>query len=162
MGVFFQMLGYLALTLLVVAIVVGLVHLLSGRRSLNEGPKVKGLKRPPPKVVLGMDVTPESLPDDLLGQARLYWSQGQARLALSLLYRGALTQLITRQEVAIEGSDTESECLSHVEAAVPGNLAQYFRRLSLQWVKVAYSKEEIGSDDFEGLCASWPFERREG
>ena len=157
----FMLVGYLALALLIVALVVLFVNLIK-KSDLGVGPTEKKFKRPPPKVVLGMEVTPESLPDDILAQARLYWGQGKPKLALSLLYRGALTKLITEKEVAIEGSDTESECVEQVERATPGILSSYFKALSVQWMKAAYSREEVKGEDFEGLCAKWPFERRVG
>lgn len=157
----FKLLGILALALLAGALVVLMVHLLKGR-TLKEGPKEKGFKRPPPKVVLGMEVTPESLPDDLLAQAQHYWQKGQQRLAMSLIYRGALTHLIVKQEVSIEGSHTESECLKEVEAVAPKSLSDYFRTLSAQWMRAAYSKEQVTGESFEQLCSQWPFERRTG
>ena len=155
----FGLLGVFALALLVGALVVVLVNILKGRSLKTKLADKPIAKRPPPQVVMGMQVTPESLPADLLAQARLRWSQGQAKLALSLLYRGALSKLIVEQGVAIEGSDTERECLRHVQLASPGGLANYFQRLSSQWVKVAYSHEEVLPQDFEQLCATWPFER---
>jgi hypothetical protein len=79
---------------------------------------------------------------------------------VSLLYRGALSDLITEQEVGIESSDTESECLAQVEAAAPKILAGYFQLLSSQWMKVAYSNELVQTDAFERLCTTWPFGRR--
>ena len=163
-GAFFggllKLVGILALVLLGVVLVVLMVNLIRGRGP-KEGRPGRTLKRPPPQVVMGMEVTPESLPDDLLGQARHYWRDGQTRLAMSLLYRGALTKLITEQEVAIESSDTESECLAQVESVVPGTLTTYFQQLSVQWMKAAYSKEEVAADAFESLCATWPFEGRQ-
>lgn len=156
----FKLVGILALVLLGVFIVVLIINLVKGR---NVGGKVgekSGFKRPPPSVVMGMDVTPESLPKDLLGTARELWGSGQARLALSLLYRGALTKLITDQQVAIVDSDTEYECLHEVENTAPAPLASYFRTLSVQWMKVAYSSEPVASADFETLCSAWPFPNR--
>ncbi|MGJ8723155.1 MAG: hypothetical protein ACSHYB_01250 [Roseibacillus sp.] len=159
MGVLFQLVGILALCLLGVVLVVLMVNLFRAR-SLRVGPGEKIFKRLPPQVLMGMEVTPESLPDNLLGQARHYWGAGQTHLAMSLLYRGALTKLITEQEVPIEGSNTELECVAQVESAAPANLAAYFQLLSLQWMKAAYSKEEVEPESFERLCATWPFEGR--
>ena len=158
-GGVFQLVGILALVLLGVILVVLIVNLFKGR-SLKEGPQKKGFKRPPPKVVMGMAVTPESLPNDLIAQARHDWSEGRCRTAMSLLYRGALTDFITKEEVVIESSDTESECLAQVETSVSGNLASYFQLLSVQWMKAAYSQEQVEADAFERLCQTWPFERR--
>ena len=160
-GGLFKLIGILALLLLAVVLVILMVNLVRGR-SIKEGPREKVLKRPPPKVVMGMEVTPESLPDDLLGQARHHWQSGQSRLAMSLLYRGALTNLITEQEVAIESSNTEAECLAQVKSAAPGKLTDYFQQLSRQWMKAAYSKEEVAAEAFESLCVTWPFEGRQG
>ncbi|WP_411847685.1 hypothetical protein AAFN60_10780 [Roseibacillus persicicus] len=157
----FKLIGILALSLLVVALIVLIVNLVKGRRISNLPEDKNGKrKRALPTVVMGMEVTPESLPDDLLGQARHHWASGEPRLALSLLYRGALTKLIIEQAVAIESSDTEMECLNQVENVAPNLQARYFRQLSKQWMKIAYSKEEVAPGDFENLCTSWPFEGR--
>lgn len=155
----FQLLGYMALALLALVLVVLMVNLFRNRSPLVSE-RQKKFKRPPPRVIMGMEVTPESLPDDLLGKARHLWSQGEHRLAMSLLYRGALSDLITEQEVGIESSDTESECLTQVEAAAPKILAGYFQLLSSQWMKAAYSNELVEAEAFERLCTTWPFGRR--
>lgn len=154
----FQIVGVLALVLLFFALGVLMVNLLK-KRSLGGSPLQEKLRRPPPTMVMGMAVTPESLPEDLLGQAKAYWSKGQPKLAMSLLYRGALTKLITEKEVAIENSDTESECLAQVQQAVPGAMANYFKSLSAHWMRIAYSREDLPREEFESLCANWPFER---
>ena len=156
---FFGLFGILALMLLVAVIAVVIVNLVKGGPSTKLAEK-EGYKRPPPKVVMGLDVTPESLPDDLLAHARMHWEAGEPKDALSLLYRGALTTLITEKEVVIESSDTESECLQQVKETTPGPLANYFQGLSFQWMKAAYSAERVHGQDFEKLCANWPFERR--
>ncbi len=156
-----HLVGILALVLLAIALMVLFVYLLKGRLAFSDSQgKEGGFKRPAPKVVMGMEITPESLPEDLLTQAKSFWNQGQSQLALSLLYRGALSQFVLEKEVSIEGSDTESECLQHVQEATPGLLANYFQSLSLSWMKAAYSHEEVLREDFENLCATWPFERR--
>ena len=50
-----------------------------------------------PDIMFGMDVRPESLPDDITGEARKLWENAQIREALSLLYRGALIRLINKE-----------------------------------------------------------------
>lgn len=49
-----------------------------------------------PTVVMGMNITPESLPDDIVASARAAWAAGDFKEALSLLYRGSLSWLVTR------------------------------------------------------------------
>lgn len=156
---FFQLLGILAILLLLTVLAILCYHLVKNRSRGIEA-KLPSYKRPPPKVVMGMEVTPESLPTDLLGQARHYWDRGDPRLAMSLLYRGALAHLISEQEVSIESSDTEAECLVHVEKEAPNHLASYFGLLSRQWTQVAYSRDEVARESFDRLCLTWPFERR--
>ena len=157
----FQLIGILALVLLVAFLVVLIINLIRNRSRVREGKlKKDGNERARPSIVMGMDVTPESLPQDLLGRAKELWRDGQNRLALSLLYRGALTHLITEEEVAIESSDTEYECLGEVEKTASSGLARYFKQLSTQWMKAAYSTDPVASHDFETLCASWPFRTR--
>jgi hypothetical protein len=153
----FLVIKVLALALLVVVIGVVIYYLIRNYRGPREISEKRGLRRPPPQVVMGMAVTPESLPDDLLGQARKRWQEGEARAALSLLYRGALMQLITGQEIAIEASDTESECVGRVKAGVPERMASYFQILSEQWMRVAYSTLAVSDEEFEMLCSGWPF-----
>ncbi|MEM9081147.1 MAG: hypothetical protein AAGC74_10700 [Verrucomicrobiota bacterium] len=155
----FQLVGIVALVALVVVILMLIFHSLQGRRWGREmGEQVA--KRQAPSVVMGMEIAPESLPDDLLGEARARWGAGDAQGAFSLLYRGALSKLILEREVEIEGSDTESECLRRVEERVPGVLAGYFGELSREWIRVAYSKRVPAGEMFEGLCERWPFEKR--
>lgn len=153
----FQLVGILALCLLVIFILVIMVHLLQARSRGGVVKEKAKFKRAAPSVVMGMDVTSESLPADLVARAKEIWQSGDARQALSLLYRGALTKLITEEDVAIRDSDTEYECLSEVEGTVSEGYAGYFRKLSQQWMKAAYSEEVVEDGEFEFLCTAWPF-----
>ena len=55
----------------------------------------------------GLDLRPESLPDDVVAAARARFAAGDATGALSLLYRGALVQLAKRFELRLPASATE-------------------------------------------------------
>lgn len=155
-----QLIGILALCALIVVIAVVCYRLFQNRMNQREILEKKRFKRPPPSIVMGMAVTPESLPDDLLGQAKGHWDRNEKRLAMSLLYRGALTHLITHSEVAIEASDTESECVWRVRERASASHGNYFGTLSEQWIKAAYSTRPVSTSDFETLCATWPFIQR--
>ena len=61
------------------------------------------------EAVMGMDVRPESLPDDVQEAALLAWKNGNHQLALSLLYRGAIVWMVHRGDVPIEEGDTEGD-----------------------------------------------------
>jgi hypothetical protein len=64
-----------------------------------------------PDILFGMDVREESLPDDIIGAAKLLWQQQKARESLSLLYRGALVHLLNKEKLALENSHTEGDIL---------------------------------------------------
>jgi len=64
-----------------------------------------------PTELLGLDVRESSLPDDVSGRALDLWERGSPREALRLLYRGALSRLITVEGVALKASATEGDCI---------------------------------------------------
>jgi hypothetical protein len=74
-----------------------------------------------PSHVRELDIRPDSLPDDLPAAVRALWQRGQARAALSLLYRGALSRLVHEHGVPVRASSTEGECATlaarHLDAA---------------------------------------------
>lgn len=111
----------------------------------------------PPRFILGMEVTPESLPSDLIAAARAAWSRAAPKEALSLLYRGALAAIITQHRVPIQSSDTEDDCLDRVLAMGAGGFSAFFRQLTLSWVRAAYAGETPTSAEFDALCSAWPF-----
>ncbi len=157
MQVIFGVVKILALLLLVAVIGLVAYHLLKGRNWSRDRLSQRQTKRPPPKMVMGMAVTKESLPEDILGEARRAWSSGQPRLALSLLYRGALTKLILENEMPIEEFYTEKECLKVVRANSNRTLADFFGDLTRSWSQVAYSDRQLADQRFQELCSVWPF-----
>ncbi len=108
-----------------------------------------------PEMLFGMDVRPESLPDDIPGQARTLWAQGEWAAALSLLYRGALATLIDRDRLELEAGATEGDCLRRVETSPGGELAVYFARLTRAWQRTAYAHRPPGAEEALGLLDSW-------
>lgn len=110
-----------------------------------------------PKVIMGMNITRESLPDDIVAAARSAWAAGDAKEALSLLYRGSLSWLVTRRRVPISDSDTEEDCLTHVIAAGEKTEAAYFKHLTGAWVQVAYAVLPVSNTEMNTLCDQWPF-----
>lgn len=108
-----------------------------------------------PEMLFGMDVRPESLPDDIPGQARTLWAQGEWTAALSLLYRGALATLIDRDRLELEAGATEGDCLRRVETCPGGELAVYFARLTRAWQRTAYAHRPPAAEEARGLLDSW-------
>lgn len=88
-------------------------------------------------------------------QAWAIWQAGQPRAAISLLYRGALAILISRDKLAILDSTTESECVRLVERHQPAQLFNYFSELTRHWQSVAYAQRFPSDMEAQQLCKDW-------
>lgn len=115
-----------------------------------------------PKVVMGMNITRESLPADIVAAARAAWAAGDVKEALSLLYRGSLSWLVIRRRVPISDSDTEEDCLTQVLQAGNQTEAAYFRQLTGAWVQVAYASLTASNEEMGRLFEQWPFVEQGG
>jgi hypothetical protein len=139
-----------------VAFVVWLIwryrHLLRG----SGGVAAKRVPPPQARVVMGMEVAPESLPPDIPAAARELWRVGRRQEAMSLLYRGTISRLIATGGVEIAESDTESDCLRRVTAEAAAH-AGYFSGLTETWMRLAYGRSAPPDEAMQELCASWPF-----
>ncbi|MDZ4403949.1 DUF4129 domain-containing protein [Prosthecobacter sp.] len=159
---FLGVIGELLFWLLVVGLVVWLVIYLVNNRHVFIS---RGASKAPvqaPKVLMGMNITRESLPDDIVAAARAAWAAGDFKEALSLLYRGSLSWLVTRRRVPITDSDTEEDCLVQVLSAGDKTEADYFRQLTGAWVQVAYASLPTSNAEMETLCDQWPFVEKGG
>ncbi len=90
----------------------------------------------PPPALFGMKLAPETLPADVAGAAAALAREGRPREALSLLYRGALSQLVHKRHVELLASHTEGEAVKL--AGMP-----YFAALVDAWRRCAYAKRDI-------------------
>ena len=151
----------------VVIAVVGLIiwvilknkHALNKTNSLTEVDAV-----PVVKSVMGMDVTPESLPKSLSEKAREAWQNGDHHLAMSLLYRGAISWMVNNGRIPIVESDTEDDCVRRVQDRVldevlTSDKVQCFSNLTVEWVKLAYGKSIPQDEVVMELCDKWPFDK---
>lgn len=156
MGLFGHVLFYIVLAL----VLGGLAYLIYKNKHLLGGASgIDERSSSPSKIreVMGMDVTPESLPADVVSAARSAWEAGDHQLALSLLYRGSITWFINREELPIEESDTEGDCLRHVEQMSDKGFTPYFTKLTQLWVSMAYGKKQPDDAAMQSLCDTWPF-----
>ncbi len=107
-----------------------------------------------PDFLFGLDVRPESLPDDVGTAAAALAREGSVRGALSLLYRASLVRFMDDGLEFLHG-DTEGDCVRRVEAfAAPKRLA-YFMRLVAAWQAHAYAHETTDRDMLLGLAREW-------
>jgi hypothetical protein len=131
---------------LIYRIVVGASGLASSRHE----------RAPPPTTAFGLDIRPESLPDDVAGQAWALWRAGQPVGALSLLYRGSIARLVERDGLVIEESDTEHDCLRRVQGMPDRAKLGYFRSLTDTWQLTAYGRRQPPESSVRELCDAWP------
>ena len=108
-----------------------------------------------PDVLFGMDLRPESLPDDIPAAARALLVGGDMRAALALLYRGALSVLVHERDVEVRTGDTEEDCVRRVAKAGPPALATYFQSLVSAWGLIAYAGRRPERAEAERLISAW-------
>jgi len=157
---FMGLLGTILFYIVLVAIIAGIVYLIIKNRHIFSGGVGTGRRseaRPKTEAIMGMDVRPESLPDDVVSAARAAWRDGDSHLALSLLYRGSIAWLVHRETLPIEESDTEGDCLRRVEMVNNTEYGPYFKNLTGMWVDVAYGEKEPDGNRMVELCDRWPF-----
>lgn len=94
-----------------------------------------------PEVLFGMDIRPESLPDDLGEACRRLLAQGRHRQAMGLLYRGTLSRLVNGHGLEIDAGHTENECCQKVQAGLPSAEAAFFKGLTTLWINIAYGHQ---------------------
>jgi hypothetical protein len=102
--------------------------------------------------VQGLDIRPESLPEDIGAAARALLEAGREREALSLLYRGALSRAVHRHGVAIPASATEGEALRAVNAGLDPPRAAYFSDIVALWQRAVYAGERVSAKLIDRLC----------
>ncbi|HEX6268368.1 MAG TPA: hypothetical protein VFZ81_15895 [Burkholderiales bacterium] len=102
----------------------------------------------PPAALFGMDLAPDKLPADIAGAAARLAREGRLREALSLLYRGALSELVHKRGVQLLASHTEGEAVRL--AGMP-----YFAALVEAWRACAYAKRELSASRVEELAAGY-------
>jgi hypothetical protein len=159
---FLGAIGELLFWVLIIGLVVWLVVYLVKNNHLFISRSVSRAPVKAPKVLMGMNITRESLPDDIVAAARAAWAAGDFKEALSLLYRGSLSWLVNRRRVPIIDSDTEEDCLVHVLQAGEKTEADYFRLLTGAWVQVAYASLPASNDEMGRLFDQWPFVEKGG
>ena len=115
---------------------------------------------PSARVVMGMKVSPDTLPTDVPAAAWLLWQQGSHQEALGLLYRGSISRVMELGRVEIHESDTEGDCLRRVEQAGAVVHPDYFRGITGIWIRLAYAGVVPADSEVQALCQQWPFGER--
>lgn len=94
-------------------------------------------------------------PDHLPEHAWQLWQAGQRAQALSLLYRGALMVLTTRDKLTVPASATEGDCLRLIQYSQSAELRAYFSELTRYWQATAYAQCFPADETVHSLCDKW-------
>jgi hypothetical protein len=143
------------------AALIGLIIYLIYRALKNAGwLELQRARAPLPDTLFGLDVRPESLPDDVPGAARLLLQAGDVRGALALIYRASLIFLLQDGKIEIANGDTEGECLRRVQAgyADKPSFGAMMRALFNAWLWVAYKRAPLAIKECEQLITTWQSE----
>ncbi len=158
--------GYVALIFgyTVLAVVIALLVWVIWRNRhafrLPKGADGRSKEAPSARMVMGMEVTAESLPKDIPSAAWALWAAGRRHEALAMLYRGTISKVIDVARVEILESDTEGDCLRRVVDAGGAAHPDYFKGLTGTWMRLAYAAQEPPEVEVRALCDSWPFRER--
>ncbi len=141
---------------LALGIILLLVHRGRWMSRLGRSRRAQGRPPAPPTVLFGLDIRPESLPDDLPATARGLLREGRARAALALLYRGALAALIHARGIPLNAGDTEGECLRKLAERVDdAQLQRGFSELTGLWREAAYAHRLPENARILALLEAW-------
>lgn len=108
-----------------------------------------------PVELFGLEVTEQSLPENLVGVARESARAGATRAALALLYRGALTRLTVVYGAELARGVTERECVEVARDHLPDGGTRYLESLTSTWLRCAYGHYEPDAAGVEALCEGW-------
>ncbi|WP_210558822.1 MULTISPECIES: DUF4129 domain-containing protein [unclassified Pseudomonas] len=125
------------------------------RTFVSRRPKLRARFRPPaPQQAFGLDLSPQTLPDDIAASAEQLW-QTQPRAALGLLYRGLLSRLLHEFALTLKPADTEHQVLLRVEQLQRPELLAFSRTLTQHWQNMAYGHRVPAAHLQQELCDGW-------
>ncbi|MDQ5767739.1 hypothetical protein [Thiothrix subterranea] len=109
----------------------------------------------PPDVLFGMDIRPESLPDDIAAASQRLWESGQQREALSLLYRGALMRLTRHDHLNVQASHTEGDILRLAQPHLNTERLAWLQATTQAWQAIAYAHRSPDTHTLIPLWQGW-------
>lgn len=141
-----------SLLLWIIGALCAAVAVVWGIRMLRQGAPATAPAEHRVESVHGLDIRPESLPENIGAVALELLEAGRERDALSLLYRGALSRAVHRHGIAIAASATEGEALRAVNATLDPPRAAYFTDLVALWQRAVYAGESVMREPIARLC----------
>ncbi|MCD5995219.1 DUF4129 domain-containing protein [Pseudomonas sp. CDFA 602] len=111
-------------------------------------------KRETPQQLFGLQVSEDSLPNDVAASAEALWSQAP-REALSLLYRALLSRLLTDYRLPLKNADTEGQVLARIDQLNKPQLSAFSHSLMTHWQNLAYGHRLPPTHVQQELCSGW-------
>lgn len=142
------------------ALVIGLIAMLLWRYREWLGTFVgrtrvtRAKKSESPDQLFGLDVVPQSLPDDVASSAERLWAE-DPRAALGLFYRALLSRLIHDHKLPLKSSHTEAEVLPLVDGLDDPELSNFSHTLTRHWQNLAYGHRLPPAALCPVLCNDW-------
>jgi len=121
----------------------------------KSGIKQKPVAHTAPEVMFGLKVTTDSLPEDVISEVNKLCQKAEYRLAISLLYRASLSQLIHRKGFRFRDSLTEVECAEIVKRGEDIHVSKYTDDLTRVWQRLAYGHINPQAAQIEQLCSGY-------
>ncbi len=108
----------------------------------------------------GLDIRPETLPDDVAAAVRRLWEAGQQRAALALLYRATLSRLVDQDGLRLTQGATEGDCLrlateAHAKRRLNDVKLDIVTAATNLWLSGAYGNRWPNTDTVVAHCAQW-------
>ncbi|GAB7533432.1 DUF4129 domain-containing protein [Pseudomonas sp. 3A(2025)] len=107
-----------------------------------------------PQQLFGLEVSAESLPDDVATSVQTLWAS-QPREALGLLYRALLSRLISNYQLPLSPADTEGQVLERIARLNLAALSTFSEELTGHWQNLAYGHRLPAADVQQRLCEGW-------
>ncbi len=132
------------------AIVLMLIRYIT--RSWNPGARVESDAGAAPAELFGLQMDPDSLPEQISKTAREWIAEGKLREALALLYRASLSELVHQHGLRLNRGATEGDVLARTRGRVSTAASGYLGGLIGQWVDLAYAEHIPQTDALLALC----------
>lgn len=110
--------------------------------------------------VSGLDIRPESLPDDITATVWQLWLDGEHRAAMALLYRATLSRLVNDFDIRVGLGATEQDCLHHAQRAhaqqrLSDACLSLITELTSHWLRGAYGARWLDGKQLEAMLPRW-------
>ncbi|KTB82372.1 DUF4129 domain-containing protein [Pseudomonas syringae] len=121
---------------------------------VSRGTGRKKAAKASPEQLFGLQVSAESLPDDVASHAEQLWAS-QPREALGLLYRALLSRLLTDYRLPLKNADTEGQVLERIASLDQPLLSEFSHTLTRHWQALAYGHRLPPAHMQQELCDGW-------